>query len=67
MDPQQPQTPVPMRLEHQISWKGRYAETNTVKGEKNTKIPSWFELWIIQGLDLSNAIKSILEYLNLKS
>lgn len=40
MDPQQPQTPVPMRLEHQISWKGRYAETNTVKGEKNTKIPS---------------------------
>lgn len=36
MDPQQPQTPVPMRLEHQISWKGRY-ETKAVEVQKTQK------------------------------
>ena len=44
MDTPQPQTPVPMRLEHQISWKGRYAETKAVevKKHKNT-----FVIWIV--------------------
>lgn len=37
MDTPQPQTPVPMRLEHQISWKGRYAETKAVEVKKTQK------------------------------